>query len=145
MSGDGDLVVRVFRRFPQAPATVFDGWLDPGTARRFLFTAGDRPLLRCDIDPRVGGAFVMTDRRPDGDVEHRGRYLEIDRPHRLVFSYGVPAMSADQDVVTVAFTGADGGCEVTLITEMQPAWAGYVDGARAAWTTMLEGLADVLG
>lgn len=145
MSDASDLVVRVTRWFPHEPETVFAGWLDPATVRRFLFTAGEDPLRRCDIDAREGGTFIMTDRRPEGDVEHHGRYLEIDRPRRLVFSYGVPSVAADQDVVTLVFTGTDGGCAVTLVTRMQPEWVGYVEAARSAWTTMLDGLAAILG
>ncbi len=139
-----DLTVRVSRRFAQPPAAVFDGWLDREVLRRFIFTTSAAPLVRCDVDARTDGVFVMTDRRPEGDVEHHGRYLEIARPNRLVFSYGVPAVAAEQDVVTLTFEGSGDGCEVTLTTQLQPEWAEYVDGARQAWSAMLDGLAVAL-
>lgn len=139
-----NITVRVTHRFPHPAERVFDAWLDVKTASRFMFHTDTGDLVRCDIDARVGGEFVMTDRRPGGDVEHRGRYLEIARPHRLVFTFGIPAESPDVDLVTVEITPVEGGCELTLTTEMSPEWAEYVDKTRAAWAKILAALDDAL-
>ncbi|HQP20747.1 MAG TPA: SRPBCC domain-containing protein, partial [Phenylobacterium sp.] len=80
------LVVRRHYAFP--PERVFDAWLDPALAGKFLFATPDGIMLKVEIDPRVGGTFLITERRGDRDDEHRGTYLEIDRPRRLVFSFG---------------------------------------------------------
>ena len=90
----------------QPPEVVFDAWLDVRLAARFLFSTDTGEMVRCDIDPRVGGRFVMTDRRTDGDVEHTGEYLVIDRPRQLVFTFGIPAASPSFDIVTLDFTAA---------------------------------------
>jgi uncharacterized protein YndB with AHSA1/START domain len=139
-----NITVRVSHHFRHPAERVFDAWLDAKTASRFMFSADTGDLVRCDIDARVGGEFVMTDRRPDGDVEHRGRYLEIDRPRRLVFTFGIPAESPDVDLVTVEIQPAEGGCQLTLTTEMKPEWADYVDRTRAAWSKILGALDDAL-
>ena len=144
MSDAKNLTVQVTHRFRHSPERVFDAWLDTKTASRFMFSTDTGDLVRCDIEARVGGEFVMTDRRPDGDVEHRGRYLEIERPHRLVFTFGIPAESPDVDLVTVEIQPVDGGCELTLTTEMKPEWADYVDRTRAAWSKILGALDDAL-
>ena len=143
MNDTKNITVRVTQHFRHPAERVFDAWLDAETASRFMFSTDTGDLVRCDIDARVGGEFVMTDRRPDGDVEHRGRYLEIDRPRRLVFTFGIPAESPDVDVVTVEIQPADGGCELTLTTEMKPEWADYVDRTRAAWSKILGALDDM--
>ena len=139
-----NITVQVTHRFRHSVERVFDAWLDPKTASRFMFSTDTGDLVRCDIDARVGGEFVMTDRRPDGDVEHRGRYLEIERPRRLVFTFGIPAESPDVDVVTVEIQPVDGGCQLTLTTEMKPEWADYVDRTRAAWAKILGALDETL-
>ena len=139
-----NITVQVTHRFRHSAERVFDAWLDAKTASRFMFSTDTGDLVRCDIDARVGGEFVMTDRRPDGDVEHRGRYLEIERPRRLVFTFGIPAESPDVDVVTVEIQPVDGGCTLTLTTEMKPEWADYVDRTRAAWSKILGALDETL-
>lgn len=144
MDASRNIVIRASRRFRQSAERVFDAWLDVKLAGRFMFSTETGAMVRCEIDPREGGEFVMTDRREDGDVEHRGRYLLIDRPRKLVFTFGIPAVSPDYDIVTIEITPLDEGCELTLTTEMKPDWADYADRARNGWTKMLDALATTL-
>src|SRR5207253_792689 len=71
-------------------------------------------MVRAEVDARVGGSFNFTDRRDVGDVEHVGEYLEIDRPRRLVFTFGVPKYSPAMTRVSVDIVPLDTGCELTL-------------------------------
>lgn len=145
MKAEAPLDVSVEHRFRQAPERVFDAWLDAGLARRFLFSTETGEMVRCEIDPRVGGRFVLTDRRPDGDVEHTGEYLVIDRPRRLVFTFGIPAASPTVDIVTIDITPEhDGGCTLRLTTRMAPEWKDFVDRAREGWGKILAGLEHAL-
>lgn len=145
MKSEEHLEVSVRHRFRQPAERVFDAWLDVRLARRFLFSTNTGEMVRCDIDPRVGGRFVLTDRRPDGDVEHTGEYLVIDRPSRLVFTFGIPAASPTFDIVTIEITPeTDGGCTLRLTAEMQPEWKDYVDRAREGWGRILASLDEAL-
>jgi uncharacterized protein YndB with AHSA1/START domain len=145
MKIEDPLAVKVHHRFRQPAERVFDAWLDVSMARRFLFSADTGEMVRCEIDPRVGGRFVLTDRRPDGDVEHTGEYLVIERPRRLVFTFGIPAASPTFDIVTVELTPeGDGGCSLLLTAEMKPEWKDYVDRARMGWQRILSSLEDAL-
>jgi uncharacterized protein YndB with AHSA1/START domain len=103
---------------------VFDAWLDPAVARRFLFATPTGEMVRADIDARVGGRFTFIDRRPDmGDVLHEGEYLEIDRPTRLVFTFAVPQYDPQKTTVRLEFEPTEGGCKVTLTHEgVLPEW-----------------------
>lgn len=142
---EAPLSITVEHRFRQSAERVFDAWLDVRLARRFLFSTETGEMVRCDIDPRVGGRFVLTDRRPEGDVEHTGEYLVIERPHRLVFTFGIPAASPSYDIVSLAITPEpDGGCTVRLTTEMKPEWKDYADRARRGWAKILAGLEAAL-
>lgn len=127
-----------------APAVrVFDAWLDPTVASRWLFATPDGTIVRCEIDARPGGAFVITDRRPAGDVAHVGRYVEIDRPRRLVFTFGVPTYSDLETTVTLTLTAAGSGCEVTLRHEgVPPEWASQTE---QGWRDLCARLEALLG
>src|SRR5262245_12202825 len=106
MTIDPARMVRVRRRFSQSAERVFDAWLNPRLASRFLFATETGTMVRTEIDPRVGGRFTFVDRRDGQDVEHVGEYLEIDRPRRLVFSFGVPQFSAEMTRVTIEIAPA---------------------------------------
>lgn len=131
--------IRVVRRYEQSADRVFDAWLDPEKARKFLFTTHDGQLVRAELDARVGGKFNFTDRRPgEGDIEHVGEYLEIDRPRRLVFTFAVPKYSPDYTTVTIDIVPAGTGCELTLTHEGVPAeWAPQTE---QGWTQILGNL-----
>nr|WP_294817662.1 SRPBCC domain-containing protein [uncultured Sphingomonas sp.] len=139
------LVLTVTRDFAASAERVFDAWLDPADAVRFLFATPDGEMIRCEIDPRVGGGFTLTERRPGGDAEHRGRYLEIDRPRRLVFLFAAdPAEEGEWTRVSIHITDAADGCTLTLTHEMDPQWAAYEAQTRKGWTMILESLTRIL-
>src|SRR5262249_39504198 len=66
------VTVRVTHRFTASPERVFDAWLDPAKAAKFLFATPTGRMVRAEIDPRVGGTFAFVDRRDGEDVEHTG-------------------------------------------------------------------------
>lgn len=139
------ITVRVTRQYAFSAERVFDAWLDPVLAAKWLFTNSSGRIVRAEVDPRVGGRFTFADLRDGEEVEHVGEYLEIDRPHRLVFTFAVPKYSPDFDRVTIDITPQGGGCELTLAHEIAPEWISYARGAQNAWLLMLEGLAAGLG
>lgn len=135
--------VRVSRRFDASAERVFDACLDPAAAAQFLFATGAGRMVRADIDARVGGSYCFVDRRDGEDVEHRGSYLEIDRPRRLVFTFVVPKYSTVETRVTVEIEPHDTGCELTLTH--QGVLAEYASRTESGWVAILEGLAAVVG
>jgi uncharacterized protein YndB with AHSA1/START domain len=144
MSTGSTIVVSVSRRFDAAAERVFDAWLDVERARRWMFASAPETVVRAEIDARVGGRFVVVDRRDGEDVEHVGEYLEIERPRRLVFTFGIPQDSPDMDRVTVEIVPAVRGCELTLTHEMDARWAEYRARTEAGWNRMLAGLQQSL-
>ena len=94
----------------------------------------------CEFDARLGGRFRIHMRAPDGVVHPMtGRFLEIDRPHRLVFETaaidggGSPMFEV---LNTVTFTGVNGGTEISLIarvTSTTPSAPRYLSGMSQGW------------
>jgi uncharacterized protein YndB with AHSA1/START domain len=99
-------------------------------------------MVQAEIDPRVGGAFTFVDRRDGKDVLHTGRYLAIDRPYTLAFTFSVPQFSPDETTVQIAVAPMDLGSVVTL--KHDGVYADYADRTEAGWTAILNGLAEAL-
>jgi uncharacterized protein YndB with AHSA1/START domain len=93
--------VRVSRQISAAPERIFAAWLDVDAARTFLFAARIGDTNRAEIDARVGGKFCILRHCGRQDLEYSGEYLEIDRPHRLVFSLFVEKLAQRDDRVIV--------------------------------------------
>jgi len=136
--------LKVKRRFLQSAERVFDAWLDPDRLGRWLFATATGELVRVEVDARVGGQFVLTERRGGEDVEHVGAYLEIARPRRLVFEMTVEKHDVNAERITIDIAALESGCELTLVHEMRVRENITEDMIFTGWTMILEGLNTVL-
>jgi len=75
-------------------------------------------------------------------IRHVGTYREIDRPRRLVFTWGIAEESSDENGVTIEIRATDAGCEFTLRHELDPKRADYASRTEAGWTKLLNALAE---
>ncbi|MDF7777592.1 SRPBCC domain-containing protein [Sphingomonas sp. AOB5] len=140
------VILTIVRDFAAAPERVFDAWLDPADAGRFLFATPDGEMVKVEIDARVGGHASIVERRPSGDAAHRLRYEVIDRPRRLVFLFAAdPAEEGEWTRVTIDIVAKGAGCTLTLTHEMDPQWAAYEQQTRSGWTMILASLSRTLG
>lgn len=135
------IVLTVERRIAAAPEMVFDAWLDPDAVGSWLFATPDGVMETVEIDPRVGGKFLIVERRGEALAEHFGEYLEIDRPRRLVFTFAA-VRDEGHTRVTVEIRPDGEGSQLTLTHEMDPRWADYEAQTRQGWTMILDGLAS---
>jgi uncharacterized protein YndB with AHSA1/START domain len=93
---------------------VFDAWLTADRMARVL-CAGDTHVAAVDVDPRVGGTSRIVMANAKGSYDHRGRYLEIERPARRRFTWVSAATNGTDTEVTVTFEDIEGGTRVTLV------------------------------
>jgi uncharacterized protein YndB with AHSA1/START domain len=123
------------------PEAAFDAWLDPRQAARFL-AANPTTVGELTNDPREGGAFRLIMQGAGDRYEHTGRYVVIDRPRRLVFTWISAATDHRLSLVTIVFTPTDGGVRIDLEHE------GIPDAERASrheggWASILCKLATL--
>src|SRR5277367_4853396 len=134
MVEEGLLEMSLTRRVAASPEVVFRAWTDPKHLAEWWGPRGfTNPL--CEADVRVGGAIRIDMCAPDGVIyPMTGRYVEIDRPHRLVFTTaalddeGKPMFEV---LNTVTFGAAGNGTEISLdaqVTSMTLAAPQYLAG-----------------
>ena len=142
------VVVRASHRYSAPAERVFDAWLTPNQASRFLFRTRTGNVMQCEIQPEVGGGFTVTDRRPaaDGDesvfdVVHLGKYVEIERPRRLVFDFSVLTYGSEESTrVTVEVQPlGPNACELNLTHDMGESGTARMmeEPSRIGWANML--------
>ena len=141
------LTVRLERRFDAAPERVFDAWLDPALIGRWMFGPAlrhEEEVLRLSVDARMGGAFAFEVRRHGADSQHVGRYLQMNRPRRLIFTWGIAGVCEEQSRIRVDLLPAGTGCDLLLTQELPSQWADYAGGIQSEWLHMFDVLAETL-
>ena len=144
----------VIRRTFRAPAQiVFDAWTKPEHIRRWWAPKSRGvTLVECDADVRPGGAYRYVLARGKSErFAFSGKYLEITRPTRLVYTQSFEPMPGEA-VVTVSFEEQDGS--TTLVAhELYPSKealdgavaSGMEDGMRETFEQLDELVASLRG
>jgi uncharacterized protein YndB with AHSA1/START domain len=107
------IILTIARDFDASPEAVFDAWLDPAKAGRFLFATPDGEMVTVEIDARVGGRALIVERRASGEAHHHLRYEVIERPHRLVFLFRAdPAEEGQWTRVAIEIVAKGCRCDI---------------------------------
>ncbi len=97
-----DLILNVSKIIHAPIEKVFDAWLNPKMLSQFMMPMSGMPESDVENDAREGGSFTITMHAGDDELPHTGKYLEISRPDKLVFTW-VSHCSADNSIVTLNF------------------------------------------
>jgi uncharacterized protein YndB with AHSA1/START domain len=135
LTGLGELEIE--RRLPAPIEEVFRWWTDPDRLSAWMSPVG---RAEAEVDLRVGGELRIVMRAGDTVIEHRGRYIEVVPPTRLVFTWASPFTGTEPSLVTVELKPASAGETVLrlLHTALPEAIA---ESHRGGWSSMLERLA----
>ena len=133
--------VTVERRLAAAPERVFDAWLDPESLGRWLFATTEGVMERVEVDPRIGGRFLVAERRGEELAEHHGEYVALDRPRRIAFDFWT-SFSEERTRVTITIEADGEGSLLSL--RHDGVWADYEDRTQKGWAMILGNLAKTL-
>lgn len=144
------LDVKVSHQFKASAERVYDAWLDPDRVRDRTRTAllsmglsGE--IAQVEIDPRVGGAFLISDMRDGVEAKHWGIYLELERPRKIVFTWITdPSEEADPSKVELTIEPDGQGCIVTIVHEIDSKWADFKEQTAFGWSSTLQATDKVL-
>jgi uncharacterized protein YndB with AHSA1/START domain len=105
------------RHFAAPPEAVFDAWMDHAEFQAWIGPEG----VACDVpvhEPHVGGRYRIDMRMSDGRMTPVGGVFKaIERPGRIVLTWGWDGDPERQSLITLTFDAADGGTEFTLRQE----------------------------
>ena len=135
--------LRISRLFPATPDRVFDAFTKPEILGRWWGPEGFT-LPEVEVDPREGGGYRFAMLSSEGNTYNlSGRYLEIRRPERLVFTWAWDEgdMAGVETRVTLEFTAHDDATVLTLTHEGLPTEA-QRDGHNQGWTSSFVRLGD---
>jgi uncharacterized protein YndB with AHSA1/START domain len=130
------LSLEVEKVIPGPIERVFDAWLDADTLRRWMAPAPG--VAAPQVDPVVGGAFRIVMRHKGRDIVHEGRYLAIDRPHTLSFTWN--SEPAGQTTVHLRFEAMAENRTRVVLTHEKFQTAAARDGHRGGWSGLLDAL-----
>jgi uncharacterized protein YndB with AHSA1/START domain len=113
------------------PEIVFDCFCDPAALVSWM---GDR----AELEPRPGGVFAVD----IDDMAVRGEYKVVERPGRLVFSWGFAGSDVPPGAssVEVTLTPDKGGTELMLVHRDLP--SSEVTRHRTGWERFLPALSE---
>ena len=127
--------IQVKKRYDAPSRSIFNAWLDPEVAGKWLFATASQPMAHVEIDGRVGGSFCFAERRVDETARYTGQYVDIVPDSRLAFTLSMEPHAEVVTHVTVAIAPLAKGCMLNLTHEnIPPAHASYVEGR---WTGIL--------
>jgi uncharacterized protein YndB with AHSA1/START domain len=142
MPAEGPLVT-VTRHFAASPERVFNAWVDPQLIRAWMGSFPGDEIVSVSVDARVGGRFSFVVRRAGQLLDHNGRYLEMQRPDRLAFTWGVNEDGVSE--VRLEFAAAGDGTELTLVHRLDPQWAEFAERTAEGWTRISAAVEQSLG
>jgi uncharacterized protein YndB with AHSA1/START domain len=101
--------ITVARAIPASPEKVFDVWIDPKSPGGPWFGA-----QRIILNPVVDGLFYFAVNHEGRTWPHYGRFLQIDRPRCVEYTWMSEATKGVESVVAVTFEPRGDQTEVTL-------------------------------
>jgi uncharacterized protein YndB with AHSA1/START domain len=139
----GTLTLLVRRTIRATPARLFEAWTTPA---QFVQWWGPEGVTcpRVEMDLRVGGAYRIGNRLPDGnELWIAGTFERIAPPNELVFSWKMEHSDFASERVTVRFEARGTETEVIVFHERLRDEATRADHEHG-WTGCLDGLVAYL-
>lgn len=138
--------VQVTKTFKTIPDKVFEAWINPEKIGKWMFgpDVRDEQIVSLENHPEKGGTFSYVVRRDGEEINHTGEYLDLKKPARVIFTWGIEGESEGESEVRVEINPIPGGCTLTLTHTLDPKWEEYAERTRNGWSTMLDKLDEFL-
>jgi uncharacterized protein YndB with AHSA1/START domain len=136
-------IVQVRRRVRARAEQIFDLWTKPDLMVRWMSPYPGAVDCKASCDLRPGGTFSLVMSSEESSREVSGTYVQVDRPHKLVFTWIGPLTNNVNTLVTVELNPRGDETDLVLTHERLPTLA-IREGHTAGWGTILDHLADAV-
>lgn len=123
---------------------VFDAWLNPKMLSKFMRGMPDMSETDVEIDAREGGHFTFIMHLGDEKIPHTGKYLEISRPDKLVFTWESQYSVVANSTVTLIFTKIDDNKTNISLSHVKFIDEEARSGHEEGWGNVLDKLNEVM-
>jgi uncharacterized protein YndB with AHSA1/START domain len=131
-----DLGFTLERTYAATPERVYAFFTDPDLMAQWFCPNPDLATA-CELDVRTGGSWRVV----MGDWAVGGSYVEVDPPHRLVFTFDWEHDEDPPTTVSVEITAGPGGTRMVLAHQESAADGGHEEG----WLLSVARLDGALG
>ena len=136
--------LEVKRTFSAPREKVFRAWTEPEVLKRWFGPSDEFSTPVANVDLRVGGAFRLQMRSPEGKTHTAvGIYREVQPPEKLVFTWSWEENDLPETLLTLEFRDLGEETELVLTHELFPS-AHDRDEHKKGWTGCLVHLASKL-
>ena len=136
-----DTALTIKKHLSASPETVFDAWTTPSHMAGWFSPMTDATVPKLDL--KVGGEYQIDMHGDERIHVHTGKFIEINRPHKLVFSWFSEGTGQKETIVTLELEAEHDGTMLTL-THTHFTSAKAVANHTQGWTAIAEKLANVL-
>ena len=108
--------LRIVRRYAVTPEKVWRAWTEPQALSHWFGPGDVDSVTLAELDVRVGGAYRIRFRTPDGE-EHgvSGTYHKVELHRRLSFSWAWQSTPERVSRVTIELRPVEGGTELAFV------------------------------
>ena len=139
-----DLTV-IIEKIINAPIEkVFDAWLNSKMLSKFMKGMPDKTDTDVEIDAREGGHFTFVMHVGDEKIPHTGKYMEISRPDKLVFTWKSQYSVVDSSTVTLNFTKMDDNKTNIALSHVRFIDEEARSGHEEGWSNILDKLSEIM-
>jgi len=132
----GEFGLKIPRTYDAPAAKVFDAWVNPKSVKSWLADGED-----VVVDPRVGGLFYIEMPWEKRIYPHYGRYITVDAPRVLEFTWISEGTRGKESVVKIALNETGGKTHLTLTHDGLPDEE-QVKNHTGGWSGFLERLVE---
>jgi uncharacterized protein YndB with AHSA1/START domain len=138
-----ELSVNITKTINAPIEKVFDAWLNPELLSLFMTPMPGMPTSDVTTDAKEGGVFTIIMHAGDDQLPHTGKYLEINRPNKLVFTWQ-SQHSVDGSIVTLNFNKIEANKTEIALSHVEFLNEDTRNDHAGGWDNILNKLMEIL-